>query len=123
MAGLWLYFDCFDESHQLADSCENSDGYFWHGIVHRREGDSGNAAYWFRKTGAHPVYSPLAAKAAMITREFPAAEFRVGDWDPYAFVMFCERAHEQPASDQERAAKLIQRAEWQLLFDYCARPR
>ncbi|MBV8843804.1 MAG: hypothetical protein JO307_13425 [Bryobacterales bacterium] len=123
MAGLWLYFDCFDEAHQAADSCENPNGYFWQAIVHRREGDSGNAAYWFRKTGAHPVYEPLAAEAAKIIHEFPKAEFRVGAWDPYAFVMFCERAREQPASDQERAAQHIQRAEWQLLFDRCARPR
>jgi hypothetical protein len=123
MAGLWLYFDFFDESHQLADATENANGYFWHGVVHRREGDSGNAAYWFRKAGAHPVFSPLSAAAAQILRDFPTAEFRVGSWDPYAFVMFCERAREQPESDQERAARSIQRAEWQLLFDHCARSR
>jgi hypothetical protein len=123
MAGLWFYFDCFDDAHQLADSRENQDAYYWHAMVHRREGDSGNAAYWFRKTGTHPIFQPLATEAASIVRKFPGAEFRVAKWDPYAFVMFYERAQEQPASEQEQAAMQIQRAEWQLLFDHCARPR
>jgi hypothetical protein len=34
----------------------------------------------------------------------------------------CERARQQqPGSGTERMALLTQRAEWQLLFDYCAR--
>jgi hypothetical protein len=32
----------------------------------------------------------------------------------------CERARQQPGSDAERKAIETQRAEWQLLFDYCA---
>ena len=123
MAGLWLYFNCFEEAHQLADSCQNSDGYYWHAIVHRKEGDSGNAAYWFRKTGAHAVFGKLAPEAVRITRQFPSAEFRTGRWDPYAFISFCDRARAQPGSDQEKAAMQIQRAEWQILFDHCAGPR
>jgi hypothetical protein len=120
MAGLWFYFDGFDNAHQLADSRENANGYYWHAMVHRREGDPENAAYWFRKTRTHPIYQPLATEAANIIREFPGAEFRVSKWDPYAFVMFHERAQQQPGTEQERAALHIPRAEWQLLFDYCA---
>ncbi|HEY7335289.1 MAG TPA: hypothetical protein VH639_10415 [Bryobacteraceae bacterium] len=122
VAGLWLYFDCFEEAHQLADACENPNGYYWHAIVHRREGDSGNAAYWFRKTGAHPAYQPLAAEAAKIAREFPGAEFRGGAWDPFLFVSFCDPTRRLPGSRRERIAMEIQRAEWQILFDHCARP-
>lgn len=121
MAGLWIYFSCFEEAHQLADSCETADGYFWHGIVHRLEGDYGNAAYWFRKAGQHPIYSDLAPAVTEITRHSPNAEFRIGRWDPFAFLTFCDRAQKQPGTDQERVAMEIQRAEWQLLFDYCAR--
>jgi hypothetical protein len=123
MAGLWIYFSCFEEAHQLADSCETEDGYLWHGIVHRLEGDFGNAAYWFRKAGKHPIYSELTPAVAEITRRFPNAEFRAGRWDPFAFLAFCDRVQTQPGTDQERVAMEIQRAEWQLLFDYCARPR
>jgi hypothetical protein len=120
MAGLWQYFDCFEEAHQLADACETPNGYYWHAIVHRREGDSGNAAYWFRKTGTHPAYEPLSAEAAKIAGQYSAREFRGGVWDPFAFVSFCDRARRRPGSKQERMAMEIQRAEWRILFDRCA---
>jgi hypothetical protein len=122
MAGLWQYFDCFEEAHQLADACETSNGYYWHAIVHRREGDSGNAGYWLRKTGTHPAFEPLAAEAAKIADRYFANEFRGGEWDPFAFVSFCDRARRQPGSTQERMAMEIQRAEWRILFDHCAAP-
>ena len=38
------------------------------------------------------------------------------------FSLFCDRVQQQPGTDQEQVAMEIQRAEWQLLFDYCARP-
>jgi hypothetical protein len=117
LAGLWFYLDCFDEAHQAAEADEKQDHYYWHALVHRREGDPGNAAYWFRKVGAHPIFPHLAAAAPQIHRDF-----RAGAWDPNAFVSFCERAKERPGSGQEQAAMRIQLAEWQLLFDHCARP-
>lgn len=123
MAGLWLYFSCFEEAHQLASDFDSPECELWHAIVHREEPDSGNAAYWFRKVGTHPVYSAVAQRAVKILEKYPDAEFRVGRWDPFAFVAFCERAREQPGTVQETAALEIQRAEWQILFDYCARPR
>lgn len=122
MAGLFLYFSCFEEAHQLANDCTSPEGYLWHAIVHRQEGDSGNAAYWFKKAHTHPVYSPLRTEAARILVRYPRAEFRVGRWDPFAFLSFCDRVRVQPGSSHEQAALEIQRAEWQLLFDYCARP-
>jgi len=122
MAGLWQYFDCFEEAHQLADACETPSGYYWHAIVHRREGDSGNAAYWFRKAGMHAAYETLAAEAAKIAGQFSAPEFRGGEWDPFAFVSFCDRARRKPGSAHERMAMEIQRAEWRILFDRCAAP-
>lgn len=123
MAGLWLYFSCFEEAHQIAQDSSTAEGELWHAILHRQEPDSGNAAYWFRKVGTHPVYSAVAHRAAAILERLPQAEFRIGRWDPFAFVAFCERARAQPGSVQEQAALEIQRAEWQELFDYCARPR
>ncbi len=123
-AGLWLYFSCFEEAHGIAQELHSPEGSLWHAILHRQEPDSGNAAYWFRRAGDHSIYAPLFAIAEEIISRYPEAEFRLSTkWDPYAFVMFCERARQQPASASEHAALEIQRSEWQLLFDYCAGPR
>ncbi len=122
MAGLWLYFSCFEEAHELANDCNTQEGSLWHAILHRQEGDLGNAAYWFRKAGPHPTYQQLAPEVVKILRQRPEAEFRTRRWDPFAFLTFCDRARRQPGSQQELAAMEIQRAEWQILFDYCARP-
>ena len=59
-AGLWLLHNFLDESHRISQSIETPTGSFWHGIMHRREGDFSNAKYWFRRVGAHPVFAPLA---------------------------------------------------------------
>jgi hypothetical protein len=123
MAGLWLYFSCFEEAHQLADASRTSEGALWHGILHRQEPDYGNAAYWFRRAGDHATFPDTARAASEIVDRLPEADFRVGRWDPYDFIAFCERAAAQPGTAQERAALEIQRAEWQILFDYCARSR
>ncbi len=121
MAGLWLYFSCFEEAHDLVSASTTPECELWHAILHRQEPDSGNAAYWFRKAGTHPVFSKISHAAVRILNALPDAEFRAGKWDPFAFIAFCERARLQPATVQERAALEIQRAEWQILFDYCAR--
>ena len=123
MAGLWLYFSCFEEAHRLAQDCETAEGELWHAILHRQEPDSGNAAYWFRKAGPHPIFTEVARAAVRVLRRIPDAEFRTGRWDPFAFIAFCDRARQQPGSTQERAAMEIQRVEWQILFDYSARPK
>jgi hypothetical protein len=122
MAGLWLYFSCFEEAHRLIDHPRTDDGVYWHAILHRQEPDEGNAAYWFRRLGKHPIFPDLSAEARRIVASHPQVEFRVGHWDPYSFIAFCERARRQPGTVQELTAMEIQRAEWQLLFDHCARP-
>ncbi len=59
-AALWLLAGQLDQSHIISQNLETSDGAYWHGIMHRREGDFGNANYWFRRAGKHPVYSHLS---------------------------------------------------------------
>ncbi len=122
LGGLWLYFSCFSECHEIVQDIATPEGSFWHAIAHRQEPDAGNSAYWFRQVGSHPVFSDLRDRAVEIAQRYPAAGFRTGSrWDPFAFIEFTERARQHPGSDTERAALEIQRAEWQLLFDYCAR--
>jgi hypothetical protein len=121
LAGLWLYFSCFEEAHELVSKSESRECELWHAILHRQEPDAGNAAYWFRKVGAHPTFSKISHAAVRVLEKIPRAEFRTGKWDPFAFAAFCERARLQPGSAQEQAAREIQLAEWQIVFDYCAR--
>lgn len=115
LTGLYLYFCGYDEAHKIAQDLPTAEGSFWHGILHRQEPDAGNASYWFRRVGDHPVFSPLSDAA----RELG---FAVKDsWDPFRFIDFCETARKKPGSKEEQLAMRVQLAEWQLLFDYCAR--
>ena len=64
-----------------------------------------------------------AAEAAQIAERYPQLGVRIADpWDPSAFVDLCELARRSPGSELEKMAQEIQRAEWQLLFHYCASP-
>jgi hypothetical protein len=125
LAGLCLMYDCIDESHTISQSIETASGSYWHGILHRREPDYGNAKYWFRRVGRHPVFEPLAARARELaageTLDRPAAFLaEERDWDPFRFVDLCEAAAEH-RSNSEMLCRKIQRKECELLFDYCFR--
>jgi len=115
LAGLWLYFSCFEEAHTAAQDIPTPDGSFWHGILHRQEPDAGNAAYWFRRVGSHPIFPALNEEAAR------SAYATSAEWDPFGFVDYCESAR-RAGGKTALIAMEVQRAEWQLLFRYCARP-
>lgn len=112
-AGLWLYHDFLDESHTLSQGIDTPTGSYWHGIMHRREPDAGNAAYWFRRVGRHPVFEPLADHARRL-----GLTPRSAAWDPFAFIDLCdgERGTNSP---RESLLCQVQRCEWDLLFDWC----
>lgn len=122
LSGLWLYFSRFEEAHKIAQGIGTEEGSYWHAIAHRQEPDAGNAAYWFARVGKHALYPAVAEAARAIAARRPEAGFKVGaEWEPLAFVEFCEAV--KPGTAAMQAALEIQRAEWQALFDYCARRR
>ncbi len=112
-AGLYLYFSFWDEAHETAQDITTPEGSYWHAIVHRQEPDAGNAGYWFGQVGTHPIFPALRERAAAIGVDFGPR------WNPRAFIDYCEQSRQHPGSDNERRALETQRAEWQLLFDYC----
>jgi hypothetical protein len=122
MAGLWLYFSGFEQAHTLAQDDHTTEGSLWHAILHRMEPDAGNSGYWYRMAGPHVTHEALIEEALRIISQYPACGFQARrPWDSFEFVQFCEQARQKPASPAAQAALEIQRAEWQLLFDYCAR--
>src|SRR5207248_407029 len=114
LAALWLHHDFLDESHRISQEIHTTSGSYWHGILHRREPDPSNAAYWFQRVGDHPVFAPLAEAAT----EIAAGQMAIpSPWDPFWFIDFCEacRTGKEPG---EELARLLQLKEWELLFGY-----
>ena len=98
-AGLWLYVDELDLSHEISQTIQGATGSFWHGIMHRREGDFSNSHYWMNRVGRHP---------AMVA---------VPGYEPHSFIDDVEAANGKtplPLVD-------LQRREWAALFSWCAK--
>tara|TARA_Y100000588_G_scaffold324034_1_gene356924 strand:- start:479 stop:949 length:471 start_codon:yes stop_codon:yes gene_type:complete len=98
VAALWLYIDELDRSHRVSQGIEDQTGSFWHGIMHRREGDFSNSHYWFNKVGHHPAMDLIEG------------------YDAHQFVDAAEARHQGNPSDLVD----LQRREWQTLFEWCA---
>lgn len=94
-AGLWLYVDELDRSHDISQGMKDATGSYWHAIMHRREGDFWNSKYWYRNAGSHPA---------------------MAGFDPYTFVDQVEEAGEDDADLVSQ-----QQQEWQTLFEWCAK--
>lgn len=69
MAGMHLRNDSLDASHGFAQQIEfDSTGAYWHGIMHRMEGDFSNGKYWFYRAGQHPAMKDAARQISLELR-------------------------------------------------------
>ena len=41
----------WENAHNIAQDISSAEGSWVHAYLHRREGDEGNAAYWYRRAG------------------------------------------------------------------------
>lgn len=142
LAALWLLHDFPDESHRISQEIETPEGSYWHGIMHRREGDFGNAKYWFRRVGRHSIWADLmtviprhrgdqaAAKELSLAVEMPQRSssparrllnewLEATAWDPFRFVDLCERATAGNDAELTMILRQLAQREWCMLFDFC----
>jgi hypothetical protein len=98
-AGLWLYVDDLNRSHVVSQQLDDITGAFWHGIMHRREGDFSNSHYWFSRVGHHPAMDAMEG------------------YDGHAFIDEVSGQYRVPTEDLLDR----QRQEWRTLFAWCAR--
>ena len=49
----------WDEAHRVAQDVDDASGAWVHAYLHRKEGDLGNASYWYRRAGRAVANGPL----------------------------------------------------------------
>lgn len=111
--GLLYALDDLEGSHRLFQDAAGDLSAYWHGMLHRREGDFDNARYWFRRAGPLPFFGALHGRAASDSAQMA----KQSSWDPYLFTGECEQAR---FGADEITGELIslQRAEFDVVFDY-----
>ncbi|MDI9638910.1 hypothetical protein QPK87_28110 [Kamptonema cortianum] len=92
VAGLWLYCDDLDASHDVSQRLTCETGCWWHAVMHRREGDFGNSRYWYRQAKDHPLFLGIGM-------------------DPFEIVDLAESGSD--------LVEPWQRTEWAMLMDWC----
>ena len=96
LAAIWLNVDDLDRSHTISQGISGPFGAYWHGIMHRREGDFWNSKYWLRQ-------------ACEI-------DLHIAGYEPSQFV---DRVEAAAGVNLEELVDM-QRKEWMALFTYCA---
>jgi hypothetical protein len=111
--GLLYALDDLEGSHRIFQDAAGDLSAYWHGMLHRREGDFDNARYWFRRAGPLPFFGALHGRAASDSAQMA----KQSSWDPYLFSGQCEQAR-FGADEIIGELTSLQRAEFDVVFDY-----
>ena len=103
---LWLY-GFLDEAHEIVQESRSAEGFYWHGLMHRSEGDFSNSLYWFGRVGRHAIFPAL--RATVQSMEEPAGRFKDAlklllqepEWNPRRFVDLCQQTYDGRVTDLE----------------------
>ena len=115
--GLFYAVDALDAAHAIFQEAHDDLGSYWHGMLHRREGDFDNARYWFRRAGRQPFFDELHRAAANLLCRHGAT----GNLGSNCFTGQCERMRRRRWRDLLDEMRILQRAELGVIFDYCWR--
>ena len=108
--------DALDDGHRIFQDEPGDLGSYWHGMIHRREGDFDNARHWFRRAGRLPIFDRLHGAAANLSPNMA----KQSSWDAYLLTGMCEQAK---FGDREAIPECVklQRVEFDGMLDYCWR--
>jgi hypothetical protein len=109
---LYYAIDALDPGHRIFQDEPSDLGSYWHGMMHRREGDFDNARYWFRRAGKLAFFNQLHREAG----EHSEIISRQVNWDPYLFAGECEQA--RFGAEPDKALPAVQQAEFDAVFAY-----
>jgi hypothetical protein len=112
--GIWYALDELDAAHAIFQDEPSALGSYWHGMMHRREGDFDNARYWFRRAGRLSLFGRIHDEARGISPTMG----RQDTWDPYLFTGMCEQVRFGDHEAAEECARL-QRAEFAVVLGHC----
>lgn len=120
-SGVLLLWDHLEASHTISQNLEGEGSPrtadYWHGIMHRREPDLGNAGYWFRSLGYHPAFDSLRSKLAdwMVEMQRPAEEIELvrrsllneSKWNPFSVIDMDRLALNRPNGLEDRTLRVV----------------
>ena len=112
-AGLFYYHNAIADSHREAARDEGDLAAYWHGMVHRREGDFDNARYWMRRAGEQPVFQEMQGRV----HDGAPNMARQSNWDPFLFINLCEQ-YKYGEHEYKKEIGALQRVEFAVMFDY-----
>lgn len=64
----------WQKAHEIAQDVPGTDGAWVHAYLHRKEGDLGNAAYWYRRAGRTVAEGDLQSEWEGIAGEMLARQ-------------------------------------------------
>ncbi len=104
-----------DRAHVLVQELTSSNASYIHGMIHRIEGDFGNARYWFHQARIHPTAPEMYRRAS--ANSLTIASHPV--WDPDRVTDLAERARQTRPSEELR---VILTVEFEVLVEHLSDP-